>query len=167
MSTWPSAESKQKSLCGRSLRVQPRAATPGLGSLVQGGRIGDAGNNIGRVGPRRVARCRWGRARADDMTLTGTVGDAACGVTHMPDGCLRSAVRTRCRTDAAKCTLACVSHVGIASDFALIVGDTAYTLETSSDALREELEKLAGMMATITGDVTGETIAVASVTMAH
>ena len=85
---------------------------------------------------------------ADEMTLTGTVGDAACGVTHkMP-------------ADAAKCTLACV---GGGSDFALIVADTAYTLETSNEDVKAELEKLAGMMATITGDVTGETIAVASV----
>ena len=104
---------------------------------------------------------------ADDMTLTGTVGDAACGVTHMPGRLLALRGPDAMPDDAAKCTLACVSHVGIASDFALIVGDTAYTLKTSSDALREELEKLAGMMATITGDVNGETIAVASVTMAH
>ena len=64
-------------------------------------------------------------------------------------------------------SIACVGHVGSGSDFALIVADTAYTLETSNEDLKAELEKLAGMMATITGDVTGETIAVASVTLAH
>ena len=104
---------------------------------------------------------------ADEMTLTGTVGDAACGVTHMPGRLLALRGPDAMPDDAAKCTLACVSHVGIGSDFALIVADTAYTLETSSEDLRAELEKLAGMMATITGDVTGETIRVASVTMAH
>ena len=105
---------------------------------------------------------------AGEMTLTGTVGDAACGVTHNPRRLL--AIRGADETPdaaAAKCTLACVGHVGTGSDFALIVADTAYTLETSNEDLKAELEKLAGMMATITGDVTGETITVTSVTMAH
>ena len=89
--------------------------------------------------------------RGDEMTLTGTVGDAACGVTHkMPAA-------------PAKCTLGCVKG---GSAFALIVEDTAYTLEVEDDDLRIELEKLAGEMATITGDVQGETITVASVAMA-
>ncbi len=89
--------------------------------------------------------------RGDEMTLTGTVGDAACGVTHkMP-------------ADPAKCTLGCVKG---GSAFALIVKDTAYTLEVEDADLRMELEKLAGEMATITGDVQGETITVASVAMA-
>ena len=88
---------------------------------------------------------------ADEMTLTGTVGDAMCGVKHMMD-------------DGAACTKGCVMK---GSDFALIVDDTAYTLKTSDESLKMELEKLAGMMATITGDVTGETITVGSVMMAH
>ena len=104
---------------------------------------------------------------ADEMTLTGTVGDAACGVMHNPRRLLALRGPDEMPDDAARCTLACVGHVGRGSDFALIVADTAYTLETSSEDLKAELEKLAGMMATITGDVTGETIAVASVTMAH
>ena len=98
-----------------------------------------------------VGLCAVGAAtlRADEMTLTGTVGDAACGVTHkMPAA-------------PAKCTLGCVKG---GSAFALIVKDTAYTLE--DEDLRMELEKLAGEMATITGDVQGETITVASVAMA-
>ena len=41
--------------------------------------------------------------------------------------------------------------------------DKAYTLKTSSDEAKAQLEELAGKAATITGDVTGETIAVASV----
>ena len=104
---------------------------------------------------------------ADEMTLTGTVGDASCGVTHTPRRLLAIRGPDEMPDDAARCTLACVGHVGIGSDFALIVADTAYTLEISNEDLKAELEKLAGMMATITGDVTGETIAVASVTMAH
>ena len=89
---------------------------------------------------------------ADEMTLTGAVGDAACGVTHQMPG------------TSASCTLMCIKD---GSDFALIVEDTAYTLETSNEELKAELEKLAGMMATITGDVTGETIVVASVKAAE
>ena len=109
----------------------------------------------------------WATLGADEMTLTGTVGDVACGVTHNPRRLLALRGADEMPDDAAKCTLACVGHVGTGSDFALIVEDTAYTLELSNEDLRAELEKLAGMMATITGDVTGETISVASVTMAH
>lgn len=88
---------------------------------------------------------------ADEMTLTSTVGDAMCGVKHMMD-------------DGAACTKGCVTK---GSDFALIVDDKAYTLKTSDEDLKMELEKLAGKMAMITGDVTGETITVGSVMMAH
>lgn len=88
---------------------------------------------------------------ADEMTLTGAVGDADCGVTHQMPGTSRS------------CTLACIAN---GSAYALIVEDKAYTLEASNEELTAELEKLAGMRATITGDVTGETIVVASVTAA-
>ncbi len=104
---------------------------------------------------------------ADEMTLTGTVGDAACGVTHNPRRLLAIRGGDETPDDAAQCTRACVGHVGSGADFALIVADTAYTLETSDEDLRAELLKLAGKMATITGDVTGETIAVASVAMAQ
>ncbi len=84
---------------------------------------------------------------ADEMTLTGAVGDAMCGVKHMMD-------------NGAACTKGCVMK---GSDFALIVGDKAYTLKTSSDAAKAQLGELAGKMAMVTGDVTGDTIAVASV----
>lgn len=86
-----------------------------------------------------------------EMTLTGAVGDAACGVTHKIPG------------EPARCTLACVKA---GAPFALIVEDTAYTLEVEDDTVRMQLEKLAGRMATITGDVDGETMAVGSVTAA-
>lgn len=84
---------------------------------------------------------------ADEMTLTGTVGDAMCGVTHAMD-------------DAEACTKGCVAR---GSAYALIVDDKAYTLETVSDEISEELDSLAGKAATVTGDVSGDTIAVASV----
>ena len=75
-----------------------------------------------------------------------------------------AAVTHKMPDDAAKCTLACVEG---GSDFAFIVEDTAYTLQTSDEAVKMELKELAGKMAMITGDVTGETITVASVMMAH
>ena len=92
-----------------------------------------------------------GTLGADEMTLTGAVGDAMCGVKHMMD-------------DGKACTLGCVTK---GSDFALIVDDTAYTLKTSSDEAKAQLEELAGQTATITGDVTGTSIAVASVKAAE
>jgi hypothetical protein len=48
-------------------------------------------------------------------------------------------------------------------DYALIVKDKVYTLKTSSDATKEQLDKLAGQAAKIRGDLNGDTIAVTSV----
>jgi hypothetical protein len=87
----------------------------------------------------------------DEQTLTGSVGDAMCGVKHMMD-------------NPAGCTLGCTKK---GSDYALIVDDKAYTLKTSTDAEKQELEALAGKMATVTGDVTDDTIAVGSVRAAE
>ncbi|MEP7306689.1 MAG: hypothetical protein ABJA98_14330 [Acidobacteriota bacterium] len=85
---------------------------------------------------------------AAEMTLTGTVGDAMCGVKHMIK-------------DEAACTKGCVTK---GSEYALIVKDKAYTLKASA-AQKGELEKLAGKMAMITGDVTGDIVMVKSVKM--
>lgn len=90
-------------------------------------------------------------AAADEQTLKGSVGDAMCGVKHMMD-------------NAAGCTMGCTKK---GSDYALIVDDKAYTLKTSSDAEMQELGALAGKMATITGDVTDDTIEVTSVQAAE
>ena len=87
---------------------------------------------------------------AAEMKLMGTVGDAKCGVKHM-------------MSDSVACTQACVKG---GSDYALIAKDKAYTLKTSDDKAKAELAKLAGKMATIVGDVTDDTISVASVMMA-
>ena len=57
-------------------------------------------------------------AAGKSQTLTGQVSDAMCGAKHeMPD--------------AAACTRGCVKH---GSKYALVVGDTVYTLETSDQA---------------------------------
>ena len=83
---------------------------------------------------------------AANMTLTGEVSDAMCGAKHPI-------------ADAAACTKACV---GKGSDYALVVKGKAYTLK-ASDSEKAELDKLAGKMATISGDVSGTTVTVASV----
>jgi hypothetical protein len=86
---------------------------------------------------------------AANMTLTGEVSDAMCGAKHPIK-------------DAVACTRACV---GKGSDYALVVKDKVYTLK-ASDNEKTELDKMAGKMAMITGDVNGTTITVASVKMA-
>jgi hypothetical protein len=86
---------------------------------------------------------------AANMTLTGEVSDAMCGAKHPIK-------------DAAACTRACV---GKGSDYALVVDNKAYTLK-ASDKEKADLDKLAGKMATISGDVNGTTVTVASVKMA-
>ncbi len=87
--------------------------------------------------------------RAAEMTLEGTVADAKCGAKHA-------------MKDAAACTKACVDK---GSPYALVVGARVYTLKTSSDKDKVELAKLAGNMAKITGDVTGDNVMVKSVAM--
>ena|SRR5437868_12003335 len=88
--------------------------------------------------------------RAKNMTLTGEVGDAMCGVKHM-------------MKDATACTKGCVAK---GSDYALIVKDKAYTLKATDDQ-KSELNKMAGKVATVTGDVNGDTITVASLKIAN
>lgn len=85
---------------------------------------------------------------AKTTTVTGKVGDAMCGAKHMMAG------------DEAGCTRACVKK---GSDYALVVKDKVYTLKTSSDATKDQLDKLAGQTAKITGDLNGETIEVTAV----
>ncbi len=62
--------------------------------------------------------------------------------------------------DAAGCTRACV---GKGSKYALVVGDKVYTLESKDKAALEQLDKLAGQPATVSGKATGDTIEVTSV----
>jgi hypothetical protein len=82
------------------------------------------------------------------QTLTGEVSDAMCGAKHQMPGA------------AADCTRACVKH---GSNYALVVGDKVYTIETSDQANLDQLDKLAGAKAKVTGQVNGSTITVKSV----
>lgn len=89
-------------------------------------------------------------AWADDKTktMTGTVSDSMCGVKHGMAG------------GEAKCTRECVKG---GSKYALVVGDKVYTLETTDKTALDKLNELAGASAKVTGEVTGQTIAVKSV----
>jgi hypothetical protein len=82
------------------------------------------------------------------QTFTGTVSDAMCGAHHMMSG------------PEADCTRACV---GKGSKYSLVVGDKVYTLDTDNKAALGSLDKLAGANAKVTGTLSGDTIAVASV----
>jgi predicted type IV restriction endonuclease len=83
------------------------------------------------------------------MTLKGTVSDAMCGAKHPV-------------ADAAECTKTCVKK---GSDYALIAdGGKVYTLKADAPA-KAELDKLAGKMAEVSGDVNGMTVMVKSVKM--
>jgi hypothetical protein len=92
-------------------------------------------------------------ARAADkpQTFTGKVSDAMCGVNHMMVG------------EASECVRACIRK---GSKYALVVGDKVYALDTSDKAALAELDKLADQRATVTGQASGETIAVSSVAAA-
>jgi len=82
------------------------------------------------------------------QSFTGKVSDAMCGAHHMMSG------------PEADCTRACV---GKGSKYALVVGDKVYTLDTDNKSALASLDKLAGSNAKVTGTLTGDTIAVASV----
>src|ERR1700676_4846673 len=82
------------------------------------------------------------------QTFTGTVSDSMCGTKHMMPG------------DDAACLRACVKK---GSQYALVVGDKVYTLDTSDKATLDQLDKLADQQAKITGEATGYSIAVLSV----
>jgi len=87
-------------------------------------------------------------AAGKSQTLTGQVSDAMCGAKHEES------------TNPATCTRACVKH---GANYALVVGDKVYTLQTSDQAALDTLDKLAGAKAKVTGDVDGTTITVKSV----
>lgn len=83
------------------------------------------------------------------QAFTGKVSDAMCGANHMMAG------------EASECTRACIRK---GSKYALVVGDKVYTLDTSDKTALDQLEKLAGQQAKVTGEATGDSIAVAAVT---
>jgi hypothetical protein len=90
-----------------------------------------------------------GVATAKEARFTGTIGDARCQANNKDD---------------AACIRDCVTR---GSDFVLITQengkDKVYVLKTSRDAVRQDLMKLASKTATVTGDQTGDTIQVTSV----
>jgi hypothetical protein len=81
------------------------------------------------------------------QTFTGEVGDAMCGRKHM-DG------------TAAECTRTCVAH---GSNFALIIGEKIYILQTTDKTALATLDQQAGKNTTVTGVLSGDTIEVSSV----
>ena len=88
--------------------------------------------------------------QAATMTLKGTITDAMCGAKHPV-------------ADAAGCTKDCVKK---GSDYALVTSEgKVYTLKADA-AAKAELEKLAGKMADVSGDVNGMTVMVKSAMMA-
>jgi hypothetical protein len=85
---------------------------------------------------------------AGTQTFTGKVSDAMCGAKH-EEG-----------VEPATCVRACVKK---GAKYALVVGDKVYTLDTSNQAEKDELDKLAWDQATVKGTANGDTIEVKSV----
>ncbi len=85
---------------------------------------------------------------AGTQTFTGKVSDAMCGAKH-EEG-----------VDPATCVRACVQK---GAKYALVVGDKVYTLDTPTQAEKDELNKLAWQQATVKGTANGNTIEVKSV----
>ncbi|MGH9481833.1 MAG: hypothetical protein ACRD1L_07040 [Terriglobales bacterium] len=81
-------------------------------------------------------------------SYTGVVGDDMCGVKHTMGG------------SDTDCTHMCVKG---GSNYALIVGDKAYTLATTDKKALATLFKLAGKRAVVHGTLNGTTLAVSSV----
>ena len=82
---------------------------------------------------------------AETKTLEGTISDAMCGAKHSMG-----------ITNAAECAVKCVE---MGSKYALVVGDKVYELTGKAD----DLKKLAGAKAKITGTVDGNKVQVTSV----
>jgi hypothetical protein len=89
-------------------------------------------------------------AASKAQTFTGEVSDSMCGAKHMME-------------NKADCTRACVSK---GSNYALVVGDKVYKLNTSDKAALDQLNTLAGENAKVTGTATGDTIEVSKVAAA-
>lgn len=103
------------------------------------------------VGPTLVAAAlalSSALAAGKPQAFTGKVSDAMCGANHMMSG------------EASECVRSCVRK---GSKYALIVGDKVYALETTDKANLDRLDKLADHQAKVTGETTGDSIAVLSV----
>ncbi len=82
------------------------------------------------------------------QSFTGVIGDTMCGAKHMMAG-----------GSDADCGRACV---GKGADYALVVGDTLYTLKGD----KAELNKYMGQKVTVSGKLSGKTIEASSVAAA-
>ena len=89
-------------------------------------------------------------AASKPQTFTGEVSDSMCGAKHMME-------------NKADCTRTCISK---GSNYALVVGDKVYKLNTSDKAALDQLNTLAGENAKVTGTATGDTIEVSKVAAA-
>jgi len=87
-------------------------------------------------------------AMAATTTLTGVITDDMCGAKHMMPG----------KSDA-ECTRACVKH---GAKFAVVAGGQVYVLAGKTSAV----SALAGKKATVSGELTGNTLTVNSVVAA-
>jgi hypothetical protein len=88
---------------------------------------------------------------AGPQTFTGKVSDAMCGAKHSEGG------------DPGSCVRTCVKK---GANYALVVGNKVYTLDTSDPATLDKLDQLAWQQAKVTGTANGDTIAVKSVSAA-
>ena len=91
-------------------------------------------------------------AADQSQDFTGRVTDAMCG-----------AAQHNMVGKGADCIRGCIRR---GSRYALVVGDKVYALDTNDKSALAELDKLADHQATVTGQVKGNVIAVASVTEA-
>jgi hypothetical protein len=87
---------------------------------------------------------------AGTQTFTGKVSDAMCGPKHSEAG-----------ITPAACVRVCVQK---GANYALVVGDKVYTLDTKDQAALDTLSKLAWEDAKVTGTANGDIISVKSVT---
>ena len=91
-------------------------------------------------------------AAGGTQTFTGKVSDGMCGAKHSEGNIA-----------PADCVRACVQK---GANYALVVGEKVYTLDTKDQAVSAELNKLAWQQAKVTGTANGDTISVKSVTAA-
>ena len=90
-------------------------------------------------------------AAGTSQSFTGKVSDAMCGAKHTEG------------LAPAACVRACVQK---GANYALVVADKVYTLDTSDQATLDTLNKLAWEQAKVTGTADGTTISVKTVSAA-
>lgn len=94
-----------------------------------------------------------GAASAAD-TLTGTISDAMCGVSH------DTMTEHGKKMSDKQCTLACVQH---GSEYVFVNGDKVLKIANQNF---KGLQQFAGDTVRLTGDVKGDTITVAKIAKA-